>query len=107
MSNNRLEGLLSILEQEPNDSFTHYAVALEYASMNEVEKAISKLRELILLDPKYVPAYQQLGAILSQSDRQTEALDTYEQGIKIATATGEPHAAKEMQEAIDEIRDQE
>ena len=103
MRPSRLEELQKFLEVEPNDSFTHYAIALEYASQKNLPEAIKKLEELILLDPNYIPAYQQLGYLLAQSDRKDDALIIFEQGIQTAALVGDTHAQKEMQEAIDEL----
>jgi len=33
MSESRLQALQRFLEQDPNDSFTRYAIAMEYVSM--------------------------------------------------------------------------
>ena len=101
----RLEELQKFLEVEPNDSFTHYAIALEYASQKNIPEAIKKLEELILLDPNYIPAYQQLGYFLAQSGRQDDALIIFEKGIETAALVGDTHAQKEMEEAIDELED--
>jgi tetratricopeptide (TPR) repeat protein len=101
----RLKELKKFLEQEPNDSFTHYAIALEYASLKKIPEAIQKLEELILLDPNYIPAYQQLGYLFAQSGRQEAALLIFEKGIEAAALVGDTHAQKEMEEAMDELED--
>jgi tetratricopeptide (TPR) repeat protein len=103
MTMTRLEALQKFLEKEPNDSFTRYAIALEYASLNDPHKAVSSLEELIKSDRDYVPAYQQLGSILAGLDRKKEALKILEQGVQIATTNGDLHAAQEMKDAVEEI----
>ena len=42
----RLEQMLAFLEQDPNDSFARYAVALEYASARDYSSAVEQLGEL-------------------------------------------------------------
>jgi Tfp pilus assembly protein PilF len=103
MSQTRLEALQQFLEKEPNDSFTRYAIALEYASLNDFQKSTESLEELIKADPDYSPAYQQLGTIFAQLDRKKEALKVFETGIQIATANGDLHAAEEMKDAVEEM----
>jgi Tfp pilus assembly protein PilF len=103
MSQTRLEALQHFLEKEPNDSFTRYAIALEYASLKDFEKAVASLEELIKSDREYSPAYQQLGNIFMQLDRKKDALKTFAQGIQIATANGDLHAAQEMKDAVEEM----
>ena len=99
----RLEELKKFLEVEPNDSFTHYAIALEFASLKNIPEAIRKLEELILLDPNYVPAYQHLGYLLSHYGRKESAVKVFEQGIQMAEHVGDTHAQREMEEAIDDL----
>ena len=103
MSGLRLEALQKFLEQAPADTFTHYAIALEYAAMHEIPEAVAKLEELIGLDPNYVPAYQQLGNLLAQLGRKQQSLRILEKGIQVAALVGDTHAQSEMQEAIDEL----
>ena len=105
MSSSRLEALMKFLEEDPTDSFTRYAIALEHASMNNFSEAVVKLRELIVLDPNYIPAYQQLGSFLKQIGKANEALEALERGIQRAALTGDKHAQNEMQEAIDELEE--
>ena len=103
MKTSRLEELKKFLEVEPNDSFTLYAIALEYASQKNLPEAIKKLEELILLDPNYIPSYHQLGLKLASAGRNDAALMIFEKGIETAALVGDTHAQKEMEEAIDEL----
>ena len=103
MSTSRLDTLKKFLEEDPNDSFSYYAIALEYASMKMYPEAVSKYQELIERDPNYVPAHYQLGILLAQLSKIAEARMAFELGIKIATVQGDTHARNEMQEALDEL----
>ena len=64
--NSRLQQLEKFLEDEPADTFTHYAMAIEYASMGNHAKAIEKFEEVIALDGNYVAAYHQLGLLFAR-----------------------------------------
>ncbi|HLX12172.1 MAG TPA: tetratricopeptide repeat protein [Bacteroidota bacterium] len=101
----RLESLLEFLKHEPNDPFTHYAIALEYASAKDYKTAAAKLEELLVLDPDYVAAYQQLGSVYVQLDRDSDAVRILEQGMEAAQRAGDTHAVREMQDAIDDLED--
>lgn len=105
MSPTRLEVLQTFLADDPDDSFNHYAIALEYVSLKQYDNAIKKFQELITLDQNYVPAYHQLGLLLGSMGRKDEALRTFEQGIQIAALVGDTHAQQEMQEAMDALDD--
>jgi tetratricopeptide (TPR) repeat protein len=102
MNTTRLESLLRFLEQDPNDSFTRYAVALEYVSAGDLETGISYLKDLLDRDPGYVAAYQQLGYLYEELERNEDAADILKRGIEIALKAGDTHAASEMQAALDD-----
>jgi len=97
----RLEQLEEFLNQDPDDVFTHYLIALEYAAANRSEEAVAKFRELLARDPSYIPAHHQLGLLLARLNRTEEARRAFEHGI--AAAAGDPHARSEMQESLDEL----
>ena len=40
MNTQRIDQIKEMLQNEPNDSFLNYALALEYAKANDVKKAI-------------------------------------------------------------------
>lgn len=103
MSSPRLESLLQFLEKDRNDSFTRYAIALEYISLGDIELGIRYLEDVIHLDPGYVAAYQQLGSVYNDAGREEDALNILRRGIGIARKSGDLHAASEMQDAIDDI----
>ena len=103
MSSSRLVELEKFLEREPDDPFTQYAIALEYASEGDLATALTKLETLISMKPTYVAAYQQLGAWLIAKDQINRARDVLKRGIEVATSNGEAHARNEMQTMIDDL----
>ncbi|MGH2568639.1 MAG: tetratricopeptide repeat protein [Bacteroidota bacterium] len=103
MSDERIAKLMEFLAREPNDSFTRYALALEHAGRGKTELAVSMLNELLQRDPKYIPAYQQLGYAYQKLERHDDAKEIFKRGIRVATEQGDLHARSEMQAALDEL----
>ena len=103
MSEERIRKLKAFLEKDPKDSFSNYALALEYAGMGEQDKAISLLEDLVRHDPSYIPSYQQLGYLYRNANRRNDAIAIFKRGIEIAGRHGDTHARGEMQDAIDEL----
>lgn len=97
----RREILEEFIAQDPNDSFSRYALALELEKENRVSDALPQLREVIARDPGLVAAYQHLGRLLAQTGSDDEAREIYRQGISVATAGGDQRARSEMQLALD------
>ncbi|MEX2116615.1 MAG: tetratricopeptide repeat protein [Bacteroidota bacterium] len=103
MRNDRIAQLKEFLENDPNDSFTRYALALEYAALGETPVAVSLFLDVLERDPAYVPAYQQLGFQYQKLDRKAEAIQVLQRGIEVAHERNDTHAQREMQDALDEI----
>jgi len=103
MSDTRIAKLKEFLAKDPNDSFTRYALALEHAGQGETGLAVSMLNDLIQRDPKYIPAYQQLGYAYQKLERREDAMEIFKRGIRVATEQGDLHARSEMQDALDDL----
>ena len=103
MNEDRVAKLKAFLEKDPDDSFTRYALALEYASQGDYQIAIAYLQELLHRDPDYVAAYQQLAVSFAGLGKRKEAVEILGKGIAVATKQGDLHARNEMQEALDEL----
>lgn len=99
----RIAKLQAFLAKNPSDSFSRYALALEYAGEGATERAIALLEELVHDDPTYVPAYQQLGYAYQKLERREEAIAVLKRGLQVAVEQGDLHARGEMQEALDEL----
>jgi len=105
-SEQRIQKLKELLEKDPNDSFSRYALALEYIGMSDLQTAIDELEHLIQRDPKYLAAYHQLGQIYGKLNRTQEAKRVYRKGIDLAQELGEEKEAKEMSEELEELEDE-
>lgn len=105
-SEQRVQKLKELLENDPNDSFSRYALALEYMGMSDMQTAIEELERLIESDPKYLAAYHQLGQIYGTLNRTKEAKKTYRAGIDLAQELGEMKEGKEMSEELEELEDE-
>ncbi|HEY7387493.1 MAG TPA: hypothetical protein VH640_03220 [Bryobacteraceae bacterium] len=96
----RLEILKSMVEQNPNDSFSRYGLAMEYRNAGDLEAAMSEFRSLMTANPDYVAAYFHGGQTLERLGLSEEAKEVYRQGIQAATRTGNQHARGEMEAAL-------
>lgn len=103
----RLEKLQQFLALEPDDSFTKYAIALEYASMKEYPAAITHFEELLAKDPAYIATYYQLADAYKISGNTPKAIETFKAGIAAARKANDLHTASELQAAWDELEDEE
>jgi tetratricopeptide (TPR) repeat protein len=100
MSNSRLSQIEEMLKIEPNDSFLNYALALEYAKVNDVKKAIDLIETLLLRNENYLGAYYQLGKYYEQIQDLPKAISTYTKGIEVAKKIKNNKALGELNEAL-------
>ena len=100
---NRIEQLEIFLLETPNDAFLNYALATEYVSMGDDEKAEFIFRDLLEKNPDYVATYYHLGKLLERKQQKNEAMDIYRIGIEKAKAKGEQHSLSELQSALLEL----
>jgi len=103
MPGTRLELLQKIVEKDPTDSFSKYAMGLEYCSLKDFEKAREIFEELKNSDTSYHASYYQLGKVYEKLGDEHMAKKIYEQGIFIISAQGELHAKSELEQAVNEL----
>jgi len=97
---NRIKTLTKFLELDPNDSFSRYALALEYINAEEIEKAIKELEILLENDAEYSATYYQLAKAYVTTGKIEEAKNTYQKGIELTARLGDTHANQELREAL-------
>ena len=103
MDKPRLDLLKEILEKDPGDTFTKYALGLEYVSLKRYEDAILVFEDLASNNPEYHATYYQLGKAYEAAGDFEKARKTYEKGIYVAASQNEMHAKDELQLALDEL----
>jgi tetratricopeptide (TPR) repeat protein len=96
----RANALRALLEQNPNNSFARYGLALDHANNGDLEGAVTEFRSVIANDPNYCAAYYHGGQTLEKLGRTAEAADLYRQGIEAATRTGDGHTRSELEAAL-------
>ena len=106
MQEERLKILLQYLEEEPNDPFNIYSVAMEYMNSNP-GKALGYLEQLLVQQPDYVPTYYHAAALYFEMEQYEKADEVYQKGIEIAHQKQNKKAYVELKRAyrmfLDEI----
>ncbi|GAC1300151.1 MAG: hypothetical protein NVSMB24_00090 [Mucilaginibacter sp.] len=97
MAVNRLEKLLEFFKNEPDDPFLKYALATEYLRLEQTDKALAFYEELVKKHPDYSGTYYHLGKLYEALNRKQEAIQTYENGMKVTREQRDNHAFSELQ----------
>lgn len=98
----RLDQLLKFYEDEPNDPFNLYAVALEYQK-TDLRKAAQMFELLLREHPQYVATYYHAAKLFEELNDRSRAIEVYERGIDIARNANELKALRELQSAYNEL----
>jgi tetratricopeptide (TPR) repeat protein len=101
----RLEQILEMLKQDPNDPFLNYAMALEHAKLGNIETAINAIENIISRDENYLGGYYQLGKFYEQALQPEKAMEVYKKGIEIAKKQNNRKTLGELNEALMMLED--
>jgi len=100
----RVQALRELRARDPRDPFPGYALAMELAKgPGTEEESVAIFRDVCSGSPDYVPAWFQLGLLLSRRGDTAAAREAFERGIEAAGRTGEAHAAGEIRGALDAL----
>lgn len=103
--NDRIKMLQEYIQDDSSDTFSRYALALEFAKEGELSKAIELLKQLRLIDEDYLALYYQLGKLLQQIGLLEEAVMVFKSGIVIAQKQQNHHTEKELKGALLQLTD--
>jgi Tfp pilus assembly protein PilF len=102
MNSDRINQLLKFYEEEPNDPFTIYALAIEYFK-NDTESARKYFEILLEKYPDYLPTYYQVAHLYEAIYEEELAIETYEKGMLIAENQKNTNTFRELKNALDEL----
>jgi len=101
--NNRISQLLAFLQEDEADSFSRYALALEYLKDGNPSEAALHFQMIVKMDSEYLAVYYQYGKLLESQGLIAEALSVFESGIEVARKQKNLHTLGELQSAIDSM----
>lgn len=103
-SDKKVKQLASYIRENPDDSFSKFALALEFLKNDEINKARILFEDIRHNDPGYDGVYYHLGRLYEITDQQEKALDIYKKGITVATENDHKRNASELKEALAELQ---
>ena len=67
-----------------------YRKAMELSVQGQIGMALTYFKQAIVIAPRYTQAYYQMGNCLARLGRYTEAIEKYQQAIRIDPSSPEP-----------------
>jgi Tfp pilus assembly protein PilF len=95
--------LNSFLERQPEEPFLLHALALEFVSRGEDERAGELFEKVLQLDPQYTGTYYHLAKLLERRGSREAAAELYEIGMEACKKVGDEHAYRELKNAYDDL----
>jgi predicted Zn-dependent protease len=99
-----VENLEAMLARGQDNALIRYSLGNEYLKLGFADKAAEHFRQAVTHDPKYSAAWKLLGKALAEAGRGNEAIEAYENGIRVAEEKGDLQAAKEMAVFLKRLR---
>jgi tetratricopeptide (TPR) repeat protein len=99
----RIKQLEKFMEEDSSDPFIHYALALEYAKVDQ-QKAIDTLLMLLQANNDYLPTYYQLAKLYEGVGQTEKSMHIFTAGIALAKKKNDLKTAGELQSALDEMK---
>ncbi len=96
----RKQHITNMLDESPQDSFLHFALAKEYEKEDNYEQAVSEYKWIVENDPEYVGVYYHLAHAAIELELESEYIESiFNNGISIAKGQNDQHAKAELQNA--------
>jgi predicted Zn-dependent protease len=103
MSDERLSRFLELLREHPEDAFTRYGLAMEYARLGRSADALREFDTLLRQHPEYEAGHFMAAQTLAKLGRTEEAIAHLRQGVAAADRKGNAHARMEMQAMLEDL----
>lgn len=103
-SDSKIKKLATYIRNNPDDSFSKFALALEFLKDDQLKKARILFEDIQQKDPKYDGVYYHLGKLYERNGQLEKALEIYKQGVQIAAENGQKRNVKELKEALAELQ---
>lgn len=102
-SNSKIKKLAGYIKNNPDDSFSKFALALEFLKEDRLNKARILFEDIQKKDPEYDGVYYHLGKLYERSGLQEDALNTYKKGVEVAANNKNKRNVSELKEALAEL----
>jgi Tfp pilus assembly protein PilF len=102
-STSRRDALEKFLQENPNDAFARYGLALDCMNGGDTASAEKHFRILLEKNPDYVPGYLMFGQLLARLQKNEDAREVFTRGMSAARKAGNTHAFNEMENFLLEL----
>lgn len=102
--NSKIEQLLVFKNENPNDPFILYALAMEYEKNKNYNTAEKYYQILITQHPEYGGTYYHYAQLLELLNKTALAESIYQQGLSVLGQKKDAHSHRELTEAYQNFK---
>lgn len=102
--NNRKKEILSLLEQDPDDTFLLYALGMEFLSEKKFDEAKKYFLKVLELEHHHVDALFRLAQIEEYSGNENPAIEWYERAYEAAVLQNKTKTAMEIKNIMEMLK---
>jgi Tfp pilus assembly protein PilF len=99
----KIKQLARQIKKNPADSFSKFALALEFQKQEKFKNARILFEDILESDPDYVGVYYHLGKLYELHGRLSDAREIYRQGIPKAQEMNKRRTQSELEEALQNV----
>ena len=100
----KIKQLAKQIKNNPGDSFSKFALALEFRKQDQHKNARILFEDILESDPDYVGVYYHLGKLYEAHDRLNDAEDLYQRGLPKAEEQNKKRTKQELHEALQNVQ---
>lgn len=102
MNTERIALLKKFMEEDPNDPFPVYGLAMEYQHV-QPEEAGRLFDQLLHEHPDYLPVYYTAAHFLLEQGKEDRAKTLLQKGIALSLTQGNEKATRELRSALEQL----
>ncbi|MFM7485603.1 MAG: tetratricopeptide repeat protein [Cytophagales bacterium] len=102
MPADRVQMLKSLIQEDPNDPFLRYGLAMETAKVDPAE-AVQLFDHILSQFPNYLPTYYQAAVLHIEGKGYDKAKRVLQAGIELAMSKGEMKTISELRTLLDQL----
>lgn len=99
----RIRQLEAFVQEDPNDPFNWYALALEYLKV-EPQRAYELFERLLASHPTYLPTYYPFAHLLIDRQEYGRAEQIFARGIEVAREARDAKTTRELNNALADFK---
>jgi Tfp pilus assembly protein PilF len=101
--NDTIKKLAHNIKANPDDSFSKFALALEFLKQDNLQRARILFEDIYKNDPEYTGVYYHLAKLYERLGELKKAKGIYQEGLEVAAKQREHRTEKELKEALSQL----